>query len=271
MNGVDLHFVCREEFEEEIRRGLFVEFGEYQGDLYGTSKRSIVACSDRENRITILNLSPEGLKSLKYADLFPFVIYFHLPKKIEQLIQFTYGEDGLAGENVEFQSILSFKPSNNLFERLCRFDLSQGEKSLRKYFTDDVIRDLYKNESLEILDEEWKQLNDDRHDLREVFPTGDTSKIVLPCNSERLIYNAKKTFHLSNRNQSNLSPMEVIRGIQQLTQRLIVVKGDDRLSHEAQSNATMLMKILLRSALSSRQVLETHRLTDVAFQCFVEK
>ena len=80
------------------------------------------------------------------------------------------------------------------------------------------------------------------------------------------MYNAKKTSHLSNRSQSNLSPMEVIKGIEQLTQRLIVVKGNDRLSKEAQSNATMLMKILLRSALSSRQVLETHRLTDVAFR-----
>ncbi|CAF4569684.1 unnamed protein product, partial [Rotaria magnacalcarata] len=35
--------------------------------------------------------------------------------QIEQLIQFTYEEDGLAGENVEFQSIISLKPSNHLF------------------------------------------------------------------------------------------------------------------------------------------------------------
>ncbi|CAF4721648.1 unnamed protein product, partial [Rotaria magnacalcarata] len=176
--------------------------------------------------------------------------------QIEQLIQFTYGEDGLAGENVEFQSIISLKPSNHLFERLCKFDLSSGEKYLRKFLTDDVIRDLYTNESLQLLDDEWKQLNDDRLNLRQIFPTGDTSKIVLPCNLERLIYNAKKTFSISNRTQSNLSPMQVIQGLQKLTQRLIIVKGDDRLSHEAQHNATMLMNILLRSSLSSRQVLE---------------
>jgi len=39
--------------------------------------------------------------------------------QIEQLIQLTYGEDGLAGENVEFQSIISLKPSNQAFERAC--------------------------------------------------------------------------------------------------------------------------------------------------------
>ncbi|CAF4100212.1 unnamed protein product, partial [Rotaria sordida] len=185
--------------------------------------------------------------------------------QIEQLIQFTYGEDGLAGENVEFQSIISLKPSNHLFERLCKFDLSSGEKYLRKFLTDDVIRDLYTNQSLQLLDDEFKQLNEDRINLRQIFPTGDTSKIVLPCNLERLIYNAKKTFSISNRTQSNLSPMQVIQGLQKLTQRLIIVKGDDRLSHEAQYNATMLINILLRSSLSSRQVLEVHRLTDEAF------
>ncbi|CAF3867330.1 unnamed protein product [Rotaria sordida] len=183
----------------------------------------------------------------------------------EQLIQFIYGEDGLAGENVEFQSIISLKPSNQLFERLCKFDLLSEEKHSSKFLTDDVIRDLYTNESLQLLDDEWKQLNEDRHNLRQIFPTGDTWKIVLPCNLERLIYNAKKKFSISNRTQSNLSPNQVIQDLQKLTQRLIIVKGDDRLSREAQYNATMLMNILLRSSLSSRQVLEVHRLTDAAF------
>ncbi|CAF4361552.1 unnamed protein product [Rotaria sp. Silwood2] len=185
--------------------------------------------------------------------------------EIEQIIQFTYGEDGLAGENIEFQSIISLKPSNKLFERLCKFDLLAEEKHLRKFLTDDVIKDLYTDESLQLLDDEWKQLNEDRHNLRQLFPTGNTSKIVLPCNLERLIYNAKKKFSISNRTQSNLSPSQVIQGLQKLTQHLIVVKGDDRLSREAQYNATMLMNILLRSSLSSRQVLEFHRLTNEAF------
>ncbi|CAF1395994.1 unnamed protein product, partial [Rotaria sordida] len=143
--------------------------------------------------------------------------------KCSQLIQFTYGEDGLVGENVEFQSIISLKLSNQLFECLCKFDLTQREKSIRKYITDGVIRDLYRNESLELLDEEWKQLNEDRSDLRQIFPTDDISKIVLPCSVE-----------------------QVIRGVQKLTERLIIAKRDDRLS-------------------------QIHRLTDVAFHWLCEE
>ncbi|CAF3626686.1 unnamed protein product [Rotaria sp. Silwood1] len=183
----------------------------------------------------------------------------------EHIIQFIYGEDGLAGENVEYQTIISLKPSNQVFERLCKFDLSSDEMYLRKFLTDDVIRDLYTDESLQLLNDEWKQLNEDRHNIRQIFPTGDTSKIVLACNLERLIYNAKKKFSISNYTKSNLLPSQVIQGLKKLIQHLIIVRGDDRLSREAQSNATMLMNILLRSSLSSRQVLDVHRLTAEAF------
>jgi hypothetical protein len=50
-------------------------------------------------------------------------------------------------------TINSLKPLNQLFERRCKFDLTQNEKIWRKYLTDDVIRDLYKNSTLELLDE----------------------------------------------------------------------------------------------------------------------
>jgi len=42
--------------------------------------------------------------------------------QIEQLIQLRYGEDGLAGEWVEFQQLPSLKPSNRAFESRFRFD-----------------------------------------------------------------------------------------------------------------------------------------------------
>lgn len=42
--------------------------------------------------------------------------------QIEQLIQLRYGEDGLAGEWVEFQQLPSLKPSNRAFEHQFKFD-----------------------------------------------------------------------------------------------------------------------------------------------------
>jgi DNA-directed RNA polymerase II subunit RPB1 len=186
--------------------------------------------------------------------------------QMEQLIQFTYGEDGLAGENLEFQSIISLKPSNVAFEHMCKFNLSTNQQYLRQFLNNDVIDNLFSNDnSLKILDDEWHQLCEDRNCLREIFPNGDESRIVLPCNIERLILNARKTFNISNQTQSNLSPIEVIQRLKELMQRLIIIKGNDHVSQEAQRNATMLMNILIRSSLCSKQVLQIHHLTTEAF------
>lgn len=37
-DGVDYHFVTRDEFQEKIRKGEFLEWAEVHGNLYGTSK-----------------------------------------------------------------------------------------------------------------------------------------------------------------------------------------------------------------------------------------
>ena len=49
----------------------------------------------------------------------------------------------------------------------------------------------------------------------------------------------------------------------------MIVKGDDRISKQANENATMLMKCLVRSMLCSRRVIEEHRLTAEAFDWLV--
>ncbi len=59
--------------------------------------------------------------------------------------------------------------------------------------------------------------------------------------------------------------MEVIKRVNELTQKLRVVEGLDELSKEAQHNATLMFFSLLRCMLASRRVLEEHKLTDRSF------
>lgn len=62
-----------------------------------------------------------------------------------------------------------------------------------------------------------------------------------------------------------LSPVDVIKRVNELTQKLRVVEGMDELSKEAQHNATLMFFSLLRCMLASRRVLEEHKLTDRSF------
>ena len=64
---------------------------------------------------------------------------------------------------------------------------------------------------------------------------------------------------------AGLSPVDVIKRVTELTQKLRVVQGRDELSKEAQHNATLMFFSLLRCMLASRRVLEEHKLTDRSF------
>ena len=117
----------------------------------------------------------------------------------------------------------------------------------------------------EQIDSEYDQLTTDRHTVRSIFPRGDP-KAVLPCNMERIIWNAQKIFNLSRWRKSNLMPSEIIKSVQDLSKRLVIVTGEDSLSKEAQNNATMLFNIHLRSSLASKRVINEYYLNSEAFQ-----
>ncbi|ESN95493.1 hypothetical protein HELRODRAFT_193523 [Helobdella robusta] len=188
--------------------------------------------------------------------------------QVEQLIQLRYGEDGLAGEWVEFQNLPSLKPSDKAFEREFKFD-PNNEKKLKRCLYEDVLRDMHRdaNFSFEI-EREYEQLLDDRMAVRQIFPNGD-SKVVLPCNLQRMIWNAQKLFKVSPRRQSDLNPLKVIRDVRELSKKFMIVKGEDRLSKAANTNATLLMNILMRSTLCSKKVIEEFHLSSEAFDWLI--
>ena len=120
---------------------------------------------------------------------------------------------------------------------------------MQRVLNEDIVKSLLANpQDLAELDREWKQLKEDRKAVREIFPLGE-ARIVLPCNIERLIVNAQKTFHVNLRAPSDLNPVKIARSVRELSDRLVIVGGPDKLSQEAQRNATLLMNILVRSYL----------------------
>ena len=112
---------------------------------------------------------------------------------------------------------------------------------------------------------EWEQLQRDRESLRQIFPNGNT-KVVLPCNLERMIWNAQKIFHINLRGQTDLGPVKVIEGVKELLSKCTIVRGEDKLSKQANENATTLFQCLIRSMLCTKMVAETHRLSEEAFE-----
>lgn len=92
---------------------------------------------------------------------------------VGQLIQLRYGEDGLCGETVEFQSLPTVKLANKTFEKRFRFDAT-NERHLRRVFNEEILRELMgSGEVISALEKEWEQLQRDREALRQIFPSGE--------------------------------------------------------------------------------------------------
>ena len=84
------------------------------------------------------------------------------------IIQFRYGEDGLAGEHVEFQSLSSMRPNNKTFDRKFRFDYT-NDKRLRRHLSEDIVKEIQSNDDMhEQFDQEFDVLTNDRKLLRSV-------------------------------------------------------------------------------------------------------
>jgi guanylate kinase len=63
-DGVDYHFVTREEFQEKIGRGEFLEWAEVHGNLYGTSKPETELVRARGDDI-LLDVDVQGAEQVR--------------------------------------------------------------------------------------------------------------------------------------------------------------------------------------------------------------
>ncbi|XP_077862095.1 protein PALS1-like [Saccoglossus kowalevskii] len=78
VDGKDYYFINKQRFEQDILTGKFVEHGEFEKNIYGTSLEAIrhVVSS---GKMCVLNLHPQALKILKNSDLKPYIIFVRPP------------------------------------------------------------------------------------------------------------------------------------------------------------------------------------------------
>jgi DNA-directed RNA polymerase II subunit RPB1 len=181
------------------------------------------------------------------------------------IIQFLYGEDGLDGAHIENQRVDIIRCSDEQFRLRFRIDLMDPEQTLGPEVLEQATEIAGDMEVQRYLDEEWDALLKDRAFLRSVSK-GDEEMMQLPINVQRILESAKTTFRIKEGSISDLHPAEVIPQVQALLDRLVVVRGDDEISIEAQTNATLLFKAQLRSRLAFRRLVTQYSMNKLAFK-----
>ncbi|KAK4170350.1 hypothetical protein QBC43DRAFT_4430 [Cladorrhinum sp. PSN259] len=184
------------------------------------------------------------------------------------IIQFVYGEDGLDGIAIEKQKVDHMNMSNQKFDDRFRLDVMDESTSHSALEALEYGRELVSDPHVqELLDQEYEQLEVDRQLVRKInYKKRDDDMMQLPLNIGRMVEAAKKLFKVDPNSRSNLTPRDVIPQVQALLSRMVIVRGDDPISKEADYNATMLYKILLRSRLAFKRLAVEHRLNKLAFE-----
>ena len=192
---------------------------------------------------------------------------------VGEVVQFLYGEDGLNGGFIEQQKVELMSLNNARFERRYRIDMDPTKPTYlfsdrSTVVTPSVIKLVSANfaEVQRAVEAEFAQIVEDRRVLREEIYLklrGDVA--YLPVNLDRLIWTAQTMHRLDKRRPSNLYPLNIIKSVQQLLERVVVVPGTDAMSVTANEDATLFFKIHVRASLSVKRVLEEFRLDDRAF------
>lgn len=94
--GVDYHFVSREQFDRMVGEGAFAEWAEVHGNRYGTAKAALLQAEGA----VLLDIDVQGAAQLRASGL-EGVFIFVLPPSMEELRQRLSGRNTDSAEVIE--------------------------------------------------------------------------------------------------------------------------------------------------------------------------
>ncbi|XP_036916166.1 disks large homolog 3 isoform X4 [Sturnira hondurensis] len=137
VDGQDYHFVVsREQMEKDIQDNKFIEAGQFNDNLYGTSIQSVRAVAER-GKHCILDVSGNAIKRLQQSQLYPIAVFIK-PKSIEALMEMNRRQ--------------TYEQANKIYDKAVKLEQEFGE-----YFTAIVQGD-----SLEEIYNKIKQIIEDQ-------------------------------------------------------------------------------------------------------------
>ncbi|KAF2716271.1 beta and beta-prime subunits of DNA dependent RNA-polymerase [Polychaeton citri CBS 116435] len=182
------------------------------------------------------------------------------------IVQFVYGEDGLDAVYIEGQKVDFINSGHKAFEKKFRIDVMDPSNKDLTLSSDElemaqeIMGDF---EVQKLFDEEFEAIRYDRDKIRKGLEDNEDSR-QLPLNIVRMIESARVKFRIKDGQRSDLDPRETIPKVRAMLERLIVIRGDDPLSKEADDNATLLIKAHWRSQLAFKRLAKDHNMTTLA-------
>uniref|UniRef100_A0A8C6MZQ5 Guanylate kinase n=1 Tax=Mus spicilegus TaxID=10103 RepID=A0A8C6MZQ5_MUSSI len=141
-DGKDYYFVTREMMQRDIAAGDFIEHAEFSGNLYGTSKEAVRAVQAM-NRICVLDVDLQGVRSIKKTDLCPIYIFVQPPSLdvLEQRLRLrnTETEESLAKRLAAARTDMESSKEPGLFDLvIINDDLDKAYATLKQALSEEI-------------------------------------------------------------------------------------------------------------------------------------
>ncbi|GIX70019.1 guanylate kinase [Caerostris darwini] len=142
IDGKDYHFVSREEMQKAIANGEFLEYAEFSGNIYGTSKNAVKQIQ-KNGKLCILDVEMLGVKNLKNTNLNPKFIFVKTPslEVLEKRLRSrnTESEDSLQKRLARAKEELVYGETPGNFDLIVvNDDLEDAYRQLKEFLFPDI-------------------------------------------------------------------------------------------------------------------------------------
>ncbi|XP_053385482.1 protein PALS2-like [Mercenaria mercenaria] len=147
VHGKKYFFTDRETMDMEIQNDLYLEYGEFNGNVYGT-KLETIHDTIRSGKMCVLDVNPTSLKVLKNPEFMPYIIFVAAPSAEALMVMYEDGRRKGVGRGIAGPGTIDFKTEEDFLKII--EESAQIEKVYKSYFDMTIVNDSFDDTFREI-------------------------------------------------------------------------------------------------------------------------
>lgn len=140
VHGKKYFFTDRETMDMEIQNDLYLEFGVFNGNLYGT-KLETIHDTIRSGKMCVLDVNPTSLKVLKNPEFMPYIIFIAAPSAEALMVMYEDGRRKGVGRGIAGPGTIDFKTEEDFLKII--EESAQIEKVYKSFFDMTIVNDSF--------------------------------------------------------------------------------------------------------------------------------
>ncbi|XP_064598047.1 protein PALS2-like [Liolophura sinensis] len=138
-HGKGYYFTDRETMQKDIANDMYLEYGEFNGNLYGTHLDTIHEVI-KSGKMCVLDVNPTSLKVLKTSEFMPFIVFLAAPSVEALRDMYEEGQRrGMTKKSASTPGAVEFKTEEDFLNTIQ--ESADIERVYKTYFDQTIVND----------------------------------------------------------------------------------------------------------------------------------